>query len=161
MAAGGNVTPAAEFNMYGDPASARTVFRSLTTKTLVPLDVTQQVPFSLALMDEIPGEETRVGRMLRKILPFSFRAHHQQLGLESIRLHGAVGILAVLQPELFELREMAGDVEIRGGLTKGATIFDRRSKPLWRFNMEVAMELDAAAAGDCIVRGLQEAGKVM
>jgi purine nucleosidase len=156
---GGNVTPAAEFNMYGDPASARTVFRSLTTKTLIPLDVTQQVPFSLALLDEIPGEETPVGRLLRRILPFSFRAHHQQLGLESIRLHGAVGVLAVLQPELFELRYMAGDVETRGGLTKGATVFDRRSKPLWRFNMEVALELDAASAHDAIVRGLQDAGK--
>jgi inosine-uridine nucleoside N-ribohydrolase len=54
---------------------------------------------------------------------------------------------------------MAGDVETRGTLTKGATIFDRRPKSLWRVNMEVAMELDAAAARDCIVRGLQDAGK--
>ncbi len=159
VSAGGNVTPAAEFNMYGDPASARTVFRSLTTKSLIPLDVTQQVPFSLSLLDELPGEETRAGRLLRKILPFSFRAHHQELGLESIRMHGAIGLLAALQPELFELREMAGDVETRGALTKGATVFDRRSKSLWRVNMEVAVELDAAAARDCVVRGLQDAGK--
>jgi purine nucleosidase len=159
VSVGGNATPGAEFNMYGDPASARTVFRSLSTKTLIPLDVTQPVTFSLSLLDEIPGEETRAGRLLRKILPYYFRAHHQELGLESIRLHSAVGMLAVLHPELFELREMAGDVEIRGTLTKGATVFDRRAKPLWRVNMEVAMELDAAAARDCIVRGLQEAGK--
>jgi inosine-uridine nucleoside N-ribohydrolase len=159
VSVGGNVTPAAEFNMYGDPPSARTVFRSLTTKSLIPLDVTQQVPFMMSLLDEIPGEETRAGKMLRKILPYSFRAHHQELGLESVRLHGVVGLLAVLQPELFELRYMAGDVETRGTLTKGATIFDRRPKSLWRVNMEVAMELDAAAARDCIVRGLQDAGK--
>lgn len=159
VSVGGNVTPAAEFNMYGDPVSARTVFRSLTTKTLIPLDVTQQVPFLLSLMDEVPGEETRAGRLLRKILPFSFRAHHQELGLESVRLHGVVGLLAVLQPELFELREMAGDVETRGTLTKGSTVFDRRPKSLWRVNMEVALELDVAAARDSIVRGLQDAGK--
>ena len=36
---GGNVTPAAELNIYYDPVSARTVFRSPTTKTLVPLDI--------------------------------------------------------------------------------------------------------------------------
>jgi inosine-uridine nucleoside N-ribohydrolase len=53
---------------------------------------------------------------------------------------------------------MAGDVETRGTLTRGTTVFDRRAKILWRPNMEVAMNLDAAAARDCIVRGLREAG---
>ncbi len=36
----GNITPAAEFNMYCDPVSAQVVFRSPSTKTLVPLDIT-------------------------------------------------------------------------------------------------------------------------
>jgi inosine-uridine nucleoside N-ribohydrolase len=156
---GGNVTPAAEFNIYGDPNSARTVFRSRTTKTLIPLDVTQQVAFSMAMMDELPGDETRAGRLLRRILPFSFRAHHQLLGQEVIQLHGLVTILSVLRPELFEMKEMAGDVEIRGSLTTGATIFDRRPKPFWRTNMDVAVEIDVNAARDAIVRGLQEAGR--
>lgn len=160
VSCGGNVTPAAEFNMYGDPASAQTVFRSLTTKTLIPLDVTQQVPFLLSLLDEVPPDTTRAGKLLRKLLPFSFRAHHQELGLESIRLHGVVGLVGVLQPELFDLHDMAGDVETRGSLTKGATVFDRRPKPLWRDNMEVALDLDAEAARDVIVRGLQDVGKL-
>lgn len=159
VSVGGNVTPAAEFNMYGDPNSAQIVFRSLTTKTLIPLDVTQRVPFLLGMLDELPGIETRAGRMLRKLLPYSFLAHHQELGMESIRLHGVVGLMAVLQPELFELHYMAGDVETRGSLTKGATIFDRRPRALWRTNMEVALELDATAAHDAVVRGLQESGK--
>lgn len=156
---GGNITPAAELNMYGDPVSARTVFRSHTTKTLIPLDVTLQVAFSMGLLDELPSDDTRAGRFLRRILPFSFRAHHQLLAREMIQLHGAVAVLSLLQPELFETREMAGDVETRGDLTKGATVFDRRPKPYWRTNMEVAMEIDAAAARDAIVRGWQDAGR--
>jgi purine nucleosidase len=156
---GGNVTPAAELNMYSDPLSAQTVFRSLTTKTLIPLDVTLEVAFSMGLLDELPGEETRAGRFLRRILPFAFRAHHQLLGREMIQLHGAVALLYLLQPELFETRDMAGDVETRGVLTKGATIFDRRSKPFWRTNMEVAMEVDAAAVRDAIVRGWSHSGR--
>ncbi|MGE3780508.1 MAG: nucleoside hydrolase, partial [Pirellulaceae bacterium] len=152
-------TPAAELNMYSDPASAQTVFRSLTTKTLIPLDVTLQVAFSMSVLDELPSEETRVGRFLRRVLPFTFRAHHQVLGRELVQLHGAIALLYLLQPELFETREMAGDVETRGVLTKGATIFDRRPKPLWRKNMEVAVEIDAAAARDAIVRGWADAGR--
>jgi purine nucleosidase len=157
---GGNITPAAELNMYGDPVAARTVFRSPTTKTLIPLDVTQKAAFTIDVLEELPAETKRAGRLLRKLLPYSFRAHHQELGRESIYLHGAVALLAILQPELFETEEMAGDVEIRGDLTLGATVFDRRSKPLWLMNMEVAATVDAEAAKDCIVRGLQHAGEV-
>lgn len=157
--AGGNVTPAAELNMHYDPVSAREVFQSRTTKTLVPLDVTQKVAFTLGLLEELPDEATRAGKLLRRLLPFSFRAHIQELGRESIYLHGAVSLLAAMQPELFEAVEMAGDVEVCGDLTQGATVFDRRAKQTWPANMEVAMEVDPAAARDCIVRSLAEAGR--
>jgi purine nucleosidase len=157
--AGGNITAAAELNMHCDPNAARTVFRSPTTKTLIPLDVTQQVAFSLDLLDLLPGETTRAGRFLRRILPFSFHAHHQELGRESIYLHGTVAVLALVHSGLFTTTEMAGDVETRGDLTTGATIFDRRAKPLWLTNMEVATKIDGAAATDAIVQGLADAGR--
>ena len=61
----GNVTAGAEFNMYCDPASARAVFRSRSTKTLIPLDVTRQVGFNFDLVDELPGEDRRAGSFLQ------------------------------------------------------------------------------------------------
>ncbi len=159
VSVGGNVTPAAETNMYCDPLSARMVFRSPTTKTLIPLDVTRRVALAMDMIDELPPATTRAGRMLRQMLTFAFRAHHQVRGQESIYLNGVVTLLFLLQPELFETEEMAGDVEVRGDLTKGATIFDRRIKRYWLPNMEVATEVDAEAAKDCIVRGLLAAGR--
>ena len=159
VAVGGNITPAAETNIYCDPVSARTAFRSPTTKSLVPLDVTREIKLTLDIVDELPSESTRAGSFLRRILPFAFRAHHQVRGQESINLHGVVALLAVLQPELFESQELAGDVEIKGNLTQGATVFDRRIKPCWLPNMEVASAVDAAAVKDCIARGLVAAGE--
>ena len=156
---GGNITPAAEFNMYYDPVSARSVFRSAMTKTLIPLDVTREVALTFDLLEELPPETTRAGSFLRKIMPFAFRAHHQVLGQEGFRLPAAIALLSIIQPELFHTVEMAGDVELRGDLTKGATVFDRRAKMLWRPNMEVATEVDAVAATDCVVRGLTAAGQ--
>ncbi|MDP6466498.1 MAG: nucleoside hydrolase [Pirellulaceae bacterium] len=155
---GGNVTPAAEFNIYGDPVSARTVFRSPITKTVIPLDVTRQVCLTLDVMDELPVGSTNAGSLLRKMLPFAFRAHHQIRGEESILINGVVALLNVLQPELFGTEEIAGDVEISGHLTEGATVFDRRVNPIWRNNMEVALTVDATAAKDCVVRGLRRCG---
>ena len=155
----GNVTPAAEFNMYCDPAAARLVFRSPTTKTLIPLDVTSRLVFSYDFLKQLPDELTRAGKFLHKILPHAYRTHRQVLGLEGIHLHDAIVLTAVTNPELFETTDMAGDVETAGELTLGATVFDRRNLREWRANMDVACEMDAAAVQDNILRCLAAAGK--
>jgi inosine-uridine nucleoside N-ribohydrolase len=155
----GNVTAAAEFNMHFDALSARTVFQSPVTKTLIPLDVTRAVEFTLGLYDDLPPEETRVGAFLRRILPFIFRAYHQLLGKESIHLHDAVALVAVTDPELFQFRHMSGDVETSGELTLGTTVFDRRANPQWRPNMDVAVGIDPQKVVQRILRGLSETAK--
>ncbi len=155
----GNVTPAAEFNIYCDPLSARAVFRAPVTSTLVPLDVSSQVLFGYDLLDELPGEDTRAGRFLRRILPFAFRSHRQILGCEGIHLHDCVALVAVTNPELFQLERMAGDVETSGELTLGATVFDRRPNRAWRPNLYVAVDLDVEAVKDSILRGIKQAGQ--
>ncbi len=153
----GNVTPAAEFNVHFDPISAQSVFQAPVTKTLIPLDVTRQVAFTLGFIDQLPPEATRVGGFLRKILPFIYRAYHQRLGQESVHLHDAIALMSVVQPDLFEMQAMAGDVEIRGELTIGATVFDRRPVPAWRPNMDVAIGTDAGAVISGIRRVLNAA----
>ncbi len=155
----GNVTPCAEFNMHYDPAAADIVFSSPTTKTLLPMDISRQIVFSLGTLDELPDESTRVGGFLHKILPYCFRAHRQRLGLEGIHLHDAVAMLAVLQPELFTTAEMHGQVEVTSGLTRGMTIFDRRDFPAERPNMEVISSVDVGEAKAAILRGLKYAGQ--
>ena len=156
--AGGNITQAAEFNCYFDPQSAQEVFCSRTTKTLVPLDVTREVKFGLDLIDKLPERYCRAGEFLRQILPYAFRAYRQKLGQEDINLNDAVGILAMLEPELFEFEPMAGQVETEGQLTRGVTVFDRRMAPEWRNNMEVATSLKHEQAEAAIVKSLCLAG---
>lgn len=155
----GNITPAAEFNTYFDPLSARTVFRSHSTKTLIPLDVTNKILLTFDFLNQVPSEETRVGRLLRKVLPPAYRVYRQEWGLEGIHAHDTVGLLAVSDPDLFTTQEMAGDVEIKGDLTRGATVFDRRRVPAWRCNMEVAVEVEVAQLHDQLLRNLANAGK--
>lgn len=154
----GNITPCAEFNVFYDPVSAREVFCSRTTKSLIPLDITRQVAFGLDLMDELPSVESRVGRFLRALVPFFFRAYHQRLAQESINLNDAVGMIAALHPEMFQMEGMAGDVEWSGELTRGVTVFDRRPHPEWRPNMEVAVGVDLKRATEAILCGLRNAG---
>jgi inosine-uridine nucleoside N-ribohydrolase len=157
IGAPGNVTAAAEFNMYCDAPAARAVFHSQITKTLIPMDVTSRVTMNLDLLEKIPNGDSPCGGLLRKLLPGAFRAYRQQLGMEGIHLHDAVAIVAALRPDLFTIERMHGDVETEGTLTYGATVFDRRRRPESQPNMDVAVDLDAAAVTDVIVRGLTQA----
>jgi len=155
----GNITAAAEFNMYCDPQSARAVFRSRCTKTLVPLDVTNQVVMTYDLFHELPAESTRAGKFLRTILPPVFRSYRQEFGLEGIHIHDAVALAALTDAELFATEEMVGDVETKGELTTGATIFDRRRVPVFQHNMEVAVGVDIEKVKAQVMRGLERAGR--
>ena len=154
----GNVTAAAEYNMHFDSTSARLVFQSPVTKVLIPLDVTRLVKFTLDFIDRLPSEATRVGVFVRRVLPFLYRAFHQHIGQESIYLHDVVTLVSVLEPELFQFAEMAGDVETRGELTLGATVIDRRPNPRWRPNMDVAVQLDVEKVIGCVNNSLALAG---
>jgi len=156
---GGNVTPAAEFNFFCDPLAARDVLRQPTTMTLIPLDITRQIVMTFADLDRLPSDSTKAGRFLRRILPFMFRTHRQEYGLEGIRLHDTVSLAAVLHPELFTTERMAIDVETQGELTMGATVADRRPLPQWRHNVYMATKVDAAAVVDVVMRCVAEAGK--
>ena len=156
----GNITPAAELNFYFDPHSARTVLKSRTTKTLIPLDITRQVSFGLDMLDELPSVDSRIGFFLRQMLPFAFRSYRQQLGQETITLNDAIGALAVVEPELFKFEMMAGDVETEGELTRGVSVFDRRVMPEWRPNMEVATEINVVAARQYIIDQLMMSGNL-
>lgn len=154
----GNITPVAEFNMYYNPVAAREVFSSRTTKTIVPLDVTSRVSFSLDLLSQLPPDSTRAGVFLRRMLPFLFRSYRQFHGQESIHLGDTIGLLAATDAALFETEELAADVEVSGELTTGMTIFDRRPGRGVHSDIEVALQVDTQGVVDQVVRGLTEAG---
>lgn len=157
LAGPGDVSAAAELNIYCDAEAARAVFQSPVTKTLIPLDVACRVTLYYDFLERIPNDRSRTGRLLRQLLPGAFLAFRQTLGIEGIHVNDAVAIVAALHPELFTTHRLYGDVETEGALTYGATVFDRRHRPEGRPNIDVAVNLEAAGVVDCILRGLSKA----
>jgi inosine-uridine nucleoside N-ribohydrolase len=157
MSGPGNVAPLAEFNIFCDAEAARAVFMAPVTMTLIPLDVTSKVILRYGVLDQIPKSTTRLGKVLRAILPGAFLASHQRLGVEGLMAPEAVAIAAMLHPELVTTERRHCDVELSGELTRGMTVVDLRRDSPQRPNMDVAMSINAEAAVDCILRGLKQA----
>lgn len=157
VAAGGNVTPAAEFNVYCDPGAAREVYRSSATTTVVPMDVSRELLFGYDLLEFAKSRRSRTAVLLADLLPAFFRAYRERLGVEGVCLHDVAAVLAVAEPSLFATELMYGDVETVGELTAGATVFDRRARPDRQPNLEVAISIDAEAAREATYRYLDRA----
>lgn len=156
----GNVSAVAEFNMHFDPVSAQAVLHSPTTKSLVPLEVTDELTFGWELMDQLPAKHTKVGTVLHTILPHLFRTTRQYLAQETISLQAVMPMLMLLEPNFFETEEMGADVETTGELTRGMLVFDRRAARPARATMEVATRIDVDAARDSFFNMLKFAGHV-
>jgi len=155
----GDITPAAEFNMYFDPASANRVLRSATTKTLLPLEIAQQVRFDLDLLSILPLKYTRAGGILQPMLSHMFRSYRQLRGMETIFLKGVIGVAYLLEPELFQCDQHSVAVEEQGTLTRGATIVDRRPQASVSRDLEIISGVDAPSVRDLVIRTLRYAGQ--
>src|SRR5256714_1302415 len=73
----GNVTPAAEFNIWCDPEAAARVFASGIDVTMVGLDVTHKALFTQAHVGRLAG---RVGEMVTELLSFYGGFHRKVFG---------------------------------------------------------------------------------
>lgn len=153
VSAGGDVSAVAEFNIYSNPEAARNVLLFPATKTLVPLDVSGRVPLTFEHYDAlVKSKSSPLTKLLSGLLPFYFRAHHEHLGQEGVRLHEVVALAAACVPQLFKTQSMSIDVETAGRLTRGMTVFDRRGIQQWQKNIEVATEVDVQGVLDFIGR---------
>ncbi len=155
----GDITPCAEFNMHFDPTSAAAVFRSPTTKTLVPLEICRQLSYGLELLEKLPPKYTRVGKLLHQILPHFLRSFRQSRAAEEMCLPSVVALLSITEPSLFQSNEFYVEIEELGLLTRGCTLVDRRGFGPHRRNMEVATAVDVDSARDSIINALKFAGQ--
>jgi len=138
----GNVTPAAEFNIWADPEAAARVFSSGLDVTMVGLDVTHQA----LLTDEHAAglrENGRVGSVVADLLDFYGTFHKQVYDFEGSPIHDAVAVAQVIQPDLLELRELNVEIDRESELCRGRTVVDVWNRTGREANARVAVRIDA------------------
>ena len=120
----GNVTPAAEFNIYVDPEAAKVVFTSGVPLVVMPLDVTHKALATRPRVEAIRALDTRAAHFTADMLDFFERFDVAKYGSQGGPLHDPCVIAYLLQPELFSGRHVNVEIETQSELTLGMTVAD-------------------------------------
>ena len=140
----GNVTPAAEFNIYVDPEAAWRVFHSGLPVTMIGLDVTHR-----ALMMPVHVEPLRasseVGRFVAELHDFFVRYHERTYGTEGAPIHDAVAVAQVVRPGIVETLHRHVDVDCESRICRGRTVVDLWHRTGAEPNADVGVGIDADA----------------
>ena len=121
---GGNITPAAEFNIYVDPHAARAVFEADIPITLLPLDCTHQVLTTTPRIEKFRAMKNKSGPAIAAMMDFFERFDEQKYGTDGGPLHDPCVVAWLLKPELFQSRHVNVAIECESELTMGMTIVD-------------------------------------
>ncbi|PHT52784.1 putative uridine nucleosidase 2 [Capsicum baccatum] len=123
----GNVNPAAEANIFGDPDAADVVFTSGADVLAVGINVTHQVVLTDSDRDELAKSNGKFAKYLDKILGVYFDYHHDAYSTKGVYLHDPTALLAAVDPSLITYTE--GVVRVQTiGITRGLTLFYNKQK---------------------------------
>ena len=120
----GNVTPAAEFNIYVDPHAAAIVLDSGVPITMIPLDVTHQLATTEPRLAALRGLPNRCGAAVAEMLAVFEKNRSAKFGSRARALHDPAVVGYLLRPNLYEGREVNVAVETQSLLTSGMTVVD-------------------------------------
>jgi inosine-uridine nucleoside N-ribohydrolase len=153
----GNMTPAAEFNVWADPEAAQIVFDAGLDVTMVGLDVTHRAVTTRDVERRLRAAGA-VGTFVAELVDFFTVFHRETYGWEGSPIHDAVAVAHVIRPGLVETKLRNVEIERVSELCRGRTVVD-----LWRRtdrppNTHVGVDLDAGAFFDLLVERIAALG---
>jgi pyrimidine-specific ribonucleoside hydrolase len=155
----GNVTPAAEYNVYADPEAAQLVFSSGLPLVMSGLDVTHRA--------YLTAEETRhlrergaASRLVADLVG-CYAIRYERAGMPGAAIHDACSVAYLIRPEIFTGVDLHVEVETKGNLTRGMTVADRRPGNTSKPNARVLVDVDRAAFVDLLFDGLARIDRVV
>lgn len=116
----GNVTPAAEANIHGDPEAADLVMTATWPVIVVGLDVTMQTVMTRQQLADIRDAAGSRAKLLFDLSQFYIKFYETRVP-DGMVVHDSCACVYVVAPELFETR--SGPIRVVcGGIADGQTI---------------------------------------
>lgn len=148
---GGNITPAAEFNIYVDPEAAKIVIGSGIPLVMMPLDVTHQLLTRKDRVARMRAIGTPPAIAMVEMLEFFERFDVEKYGSDGGPLHDPTVVAYLLAPELFGGRLCNVEVETESKLTAGMTVVDWWHVTERKRNVKVMRSVDADGFFDLLI----------
>lgn len=152
----GNVTPAAEFNIFVDPEAAEIVFNSGLPVYMNGLDVTRKVlvlPSVIERMERIGNKASALfGALMR-----TFNANQKKIfsWIEGGPLHDPVTVVSLLDPTAVTYQYMNAVIDVSKGPSYGRTNCDQFDYLHATKNAYVAIDIDVEKYWNQIERVLR------
>ena len=145
----GNVTPAAEFNVWVDPEAAARVFASGLDVTMVGLDVTHKALLTPGHAERLRGSG-RPGAVVADLLDFYARFHADVYAFDGAPVHDAMAVAQVIDPGLLRTEALHVEIDTGPGPCRGRTVVDRWRRTGGAPTAHVAVDVDAPAFLDLL-----------
>mgnify|MGYP001827955680 CR=1 FL=1 len=143
-ATSGNVTPAAEFNVFADPQAAEIVFNSGVPVYMCGLDVTLKSYFTIQDIKMIGEIGNQPARFFQEVL-LALTPAYKKFGLPGVCLHDPMTVLYAENDSIFETHHVGIHVEMKGKLTLGKTVTDLYSDKKMEKNAYIVTDVDREA----------------
>jgi inosine-uridine nucleoside N-ribohydrolase len=153
----GNITPAAEFNIWADPEAAARVFASGIDVTMVGLEVTHKALMTPAHADELRGAG-RAGKLVAELFAFYHGYHRRTYDLPGSPIHDALALAQVFDPSLLELRHRHVAVDCASQLCRGRTVVDLWQRTGNEPNAHVAVDVDGERFSRVLIERISSLG---
>lgn len=118
----GNVTPAAEYNIFADPDAAAVVFAADWRVTMIGLDLTLQAQANKGVVDRLEALGQLAKDLIVPLATFYFNPNIPDWDGQAV--HDVCAVAYVARPDLFRLRPARVEVETVGEFTAGMTVVD-------------------------------------
>jgi inosine-uridine nucleoside N-ribohydrolase len=153
----GNMTPAAEFNIWADPEAAQAVLHAGLPTTMIGLDVTHRALTTPALLGRLRAAGS-TGGFVADLVDFFSVFHRETYGWDGAPIHDAVAVAHVIRPGIVTTIPCNVEVELESELCRGRTVVDRWRRTVRPANAEVGIDLDADAFFELLVERIARLG---
>lgn len=146
----GNVTPAAEFNIWADGEAAHVVFNSGVKVAMMGLDITRKVLVLPHVLERMAKHDNPAGKLFTDMMGFFNLSQKRTFGWEGAPLHDPTTIAYLIDPSVITVKHMRTDIDLGSEASYGRTNCDIFGMSEKEKNSDVAVDVDVEKFWDIV-----------
>lgn len=151
----GNVTPAAEFNIFADADAAYVCFTAGRPITMVGLDVTRKALCYPSIVARMAQVGNKASRLFVDLMGHFCKSQKEVFGWDGGPLHDPITIACLIDPSVLTLKPMHAEIDIRSTQSYGRTNCDFFNYQQKAPTADVGIDLDVEKFWNIIEEGLR------